>query len=231
VTRLHQVALAAVGVVVAVVLVREGTVSDETALIVLALVVSVILHEVSHGVVALAFGDDTARRAGRLTLNPVAHVDPFGTILLPVMLAIASNGAATFGYAKPVPVNPRRMRDPRNHGLLVSLAGPGLNVALALLAAVVWRALALGDADPDTNRLAFFVGVFGIVNVVLAVFNMLPIPPLDGSAVIERFLPMRLWEPYLRFRRYSVVLLLLVVFVFPLDRLFDPAIDLWQRLL
>lgn len=230
-TRLHQSVLAAIGVVVAIVLVREGTVSVKTALIVLALVVSVILHEVSHGVAALAFGDDTARRAGRLTLNPVAHVDPFGTILLPVMLAIASGGAATFGYAKPVPVNPRRMRDPRNHGLLVSLAGPGLNVVLALLAAVAWRALALGATNPDTNRLAFFVGVFGIVNVVLAVFNMLPIPPLDGSAVVERFLPMRLWEPYLRFRRYSVIVLLLVVFVFPLDRLFDPAIDLWQRLL
>lgn len=227
-TRRHQLLLAVIGAVVAVVLVRDGRVSEETALILLALVVSVILHEVAHGVAALGFGDDTARRAGRLTLNPVAHVDPFGTLLLPAFLAIASGGTATFGYAKPVPVNPRRMRDPRNHGLLVSLAGPATNVALAGAAIVAWRLLDLSPAD---EGLPFFVEMFGIVNVVLAVFNLLPIPPLDGSAMVERVLPMRWWEPYLRVRQYSVFLLLVVVFAFPLDRLFRPAVQLWQRLL
>ncbi|HVF75481.1 MAG TPA: site-2 protease family protein [Acidimicrobiales bacterium] len=227
--RQQRLVLGGILVLGAIVLVRGGVVSEDTALILAALIPSIILHEVSHGAVALAFGDDTAKQAGRLTLNPVAHVDPFGTLILPAMLAIASGGAAAFGYAKPVPVNPRRMRDPRNHGLLVSLAGPAVNIALALVAAAVFRSLDVNVFDPD--RLTLFVYLFGTVNVVLAVFNLLPIPPLDGSAVVERVLPMRYWESYLRFRQYSMGLLLLVVFVFPLDRLFDPAIELWQRLL
>ncbi|HEX9969802.1 MAG TPA: site-2 protease family protein, partial [Acidimicrobiales bacterium] len=120
------------------------------------------------------------------------------------------------------------MRSPRNHGLLVSLAGPATNVALAGAAIVAWRLLDLRPAD---EGLPFFGEMFGVVNVVLAVFNLLPIPPLDGSAMVERVLPMRLWEPYLRVRQYSVFLLLVVVFAFPLDRLFRPAVQLWQRLL
>ena len=228
-SRTKQLVLLVAAAAVAVVLVRRGTVSTDAALILAALIPSVILHEVSHGATALAFGDDTAKRAGRLTLNPIAHVDPFGTLLLPAMLAIASNGTAAFGYAKPVPVNPRRMRNPRDHGLLVSLAGPAVNIALALAAAVVFRSLDIGIGRPSNTII--FVYLFGTVNVVLAVFNLLPIPPLDGSAVVERFLPMRFWESYLRLRQYSILLLFVVVFVFPLDKLFDPAIDLWQRLL
>ena len=228
-SRTKQLLLLLVAAVVAVVLVRRGTVSGDAALVLAALIPSVILHEVSHGATALAFGDDTAKRAGRLTLNPIAHVDPFGTLLLPAMLAIASNGTAAFGYAKPVPVNPRRMRNPRDHGLLVSLAGPAVNIVLAVAAAVVFRSLDIGIGRP--SNMIIFVYLFGTVNVVLAVFNLLPIPPLDGSAVVERFLPMRFWESYLRLRQYSILLLFVVVFVFPLDKLFDPAIDLWQRLL
>lgn len=224
----NQRLLLAVGAVAAaVVLVRSGTVSSATAIVLAALIPSVIVHEVSHGAAALVFGDDTAKQAGRLTLNPVAHVDPFGTLLLPAILAIGTGGAAAFGYAKPVPVNPRRMRSPRNHALLVSLAGPGVNVALALAAALWFRSLDVFDPW----WLIEFVSTFGIVNVVLAVFNLLPIPPLDGSAVVERVLPMRYWEPYLRLRQYSMGILLLVVFVFPLDRLFEPAIELWAKLL
>lgn len=214
----------------AVLLVRGGVVSEDTALVLAALIPSVILHEVSHGVVALAFGDDTAKKAGRLTLNPVAHVDPFGTLVLPIMLAIASNGTASFGYAKPVPVNVRRLRHPRNHGLLVSLAGPAVNISLALGAALVFRSMGLPTFG-DWDRTLVFVYLFGTVNVVLAVFNLIPVPPLDGSAMVERLLPMRLWEPYLRFRQYSMGLLLLLVFVVPLEKVFDPAIELWQQLL
>lgn len=228
-SRTKQLVLLVAAAVVAVVLIRRGTVSTDAALVLAALIPSVILHEVSHGAAALAFGDDTAQRAGRLTLNPIAHVDPFGTLLLPAMLAIASGGTAAFGYAKPVPVNPRRMRNPRDHGLLVSLAGPAVNIGLAVVAAVVFRSLDIDFRRP--SNFVVFVYLFGTVNVVLAVFNLLPIPPLDGSAVVERFLPMRYWESYLRLRQYSMLLLFVVVFVFPLDKLFDPAIDLWQRLL
>ena len=229
----QQRLLLGVAVVVGAVLaVQADVLSEDTALVLAALIPSIILHEVSHGVVALAFGDDTAQRAGRLTLNPIAHVDPFGTVVLPVMLALASNGTASFGYAKPVPVNVRRLRHPRNHGLLVSLAGPAVNITLALGAALVFRSLHV-PAFGDPGRTILFVYLFGTVNVVLAVFNLLPFPPLDGSAVVERMLPMRLWEPYLRFRQYSMGLLLLLVLGFPrlLDALFDPAIELWQQLL
>lgn len=226
-TRRHQGVLLVVLVVAGILLVRGGRVSDWTLYAILALVPSVILHEVSHGALALAFGDDTAKQAGRLTLNPIAHVDPFGTLILPVLLAIATAGATTFGYAKPVPVNPRRLRDPRNHGLLVSLVGPGVNVVLALSAALLFRVF----QDGGGVGLLKFLYALGAVNVVLAVFNLLPIPPLDGSAVVERLLPARYWEPYLRLRQYAPALLLVVVFVLPLEKVFDPALELWERLL
>lgn len=199
------------------------------ALLLAAIVPSIILHEVSHGVVALWFGDDTARRAGRLTLNPIAHIDPFGTILLPAILSLSGLGA--FGYAKPVPVNVRRLRNPRQHSLYVSLVGPLTNLVLAGFALVAFR---LTRPDllrfvvdlPIVPRFFFFLG---LVNVLLAVFNVLPIPPLDGSAVIERFLPHSWWPTWLRFRQWGFGALLIVIFLIPgaLDAVFDPAIELW----
>jgi len=240
-TRRHQLVLLGIAGAIAFVLVRDGRVSDDTAYLVGAFMVSVILHEVSHGVLALVFGDDTAQRAGRLTLNPIPHVDPFGTILLPVMLAIATAGQSAFGYAKPVPVNPRRMRSPRNHSLLVSLVGPSVNIVLAVVAAALFR-LTDGSVDAvfldmdgfgEARPIEYFLFSLGLVNVVLAVFNLIPIPPLDGSAVVERLLRPQHWEPYLRFRAYAPGLVLALVLLFPqvLDRLFAPALELWSRLL
>src|SRR4051812_37297390 len=124
--------------VVGYLLVTGRLISRTNWLFLAVLVPSVILHEVSHGAVAYVFGDDTAKRAGRLTLNPIRHIDPFGTVILPAMLVLA--GAPAFGYAKPVPVNVRRLRRPRDHGLLVSLAGPATNLALVALATVLYRA-------------------------------------------------------------------------------------------
>ena len=175
---------------------------------------------------ALAFGDDTAKRAGRLTLNPIAHIDPFGTILLPLILALS--GAGMFGWAKPVPVNPARLRNPRQQTLLVSLAGPVTNVAIAVLAAAALRNHVFhGDL---ALRVVFAAG---FINVILAAFNLLPIPPLDGSAVIERFIPAA-WAPsWHRFRQYSFGILLLMVLVLPgaLQNVFEHALRLWSRLL
>ena len=196
--------------------------------LVLAVIVpSIILHEVAHGVAALWFGDDTAKRAGRLTLNPLPHIDPFGTVLLPALLAFTTGAA--FGYAKPVPVNPRRMRRPRDHGLLVSLAGPATNVVLALLAALAFRLF-----TPATNpAVVDFVVRFGVVNVILAAFNLLPIPPLDGSAMVERALPRRMLPGWHQIRQYSMAVLLLIVLLLPqvLGTVFDAAIALWTGLL
>jgi Zn-dependent protease len=196
--------------------------------LVLAVIVpSIILHEVAHGVAALRFGDDTAKRAGRLTLNPVAHIDPFGTVLLPALLAFTTGSA--FGYAKPVPVNPSRMRRPRDHGLLVSFAGPATNVVLALLAALVYRLLTQSTSPTVVD----FVVRFGVINVILAAFNLLPIPPLDGSAMIERALPRRMLPRWHQVRQYSMAVLLLIVLLLPqvLGTVFDAAITLWAQLL
>jgi Zn-dependent protease len=192
-----------------------------------AVVPSIILHEVSHGVVAYAFGDDTAKRAGRITLNPIKHIDPFGTIILPALLAFS--GLPAFGWAKPVPVNPRRLRRPRQQTLYVSLAGPATNLVLAGVLAMVYRLFLIRDV----GWLGDFVFVAGLLNVVLALFNLLPVPPLDGSAVLERLLPDRWWPGYLRLRRYSFFLLLALMFLFATRNtspVFEPAWWLWLHM-
>ena len=228
--------LAAAGAVVLYLLVRRGSVGREDALFLAVLVPSVILHEVSHGAVALILGDDTAKRAGRLTLNPIRHVDPFGTLILPAVLILA--GAQPFGWAKPVPVSVGKLRDPRNHHVLVALVGPAVNIALAVVSAVAVRGAVVvgggGGLFVRESSLGLELLVYlGLVNVVLATFNLIPFPPLDGSAVVERLLPARWWPPYLRLRQYSMLVLLALVLLVPdlLSRVFDPAIDLWLRLL
>jgi Zn-dependent protease len=175
----------------------------------LFLVPSVILHEVSHGWVANFFGDPTAKQQHRLTLNPLAHVDLFGTIIMPLVLLWS--GLPAFGYAKPVPVNIGRLRNPRSQALWVALAGPAVNVVLSALGAGICE-YALHVSQSLTT---FHFGEYlGLVNLVLAVFNLIPIPPLDGSAVIERFLPRRTLARYyqLRARALPAFFILLIVF-------------------
>jgi Zn-dependent protease len=210
---------------------------ERVAVLISVIVPSVILHEVSHGFVANLLGDDTAKRAGRLTLNPLAHIDPFGTVLLPLLLSLSGVGA--FGYAKPVPVNVSKLRNPRQHSLYVSLAGPLVNIALAVIAGLLLRTTYRDDfvrvffnVDqlPLVPQLLFWLG---FMNVILAVFNLLPIPPLDGSAFVERLLPAQWWPTWLKFRQFGFGILLLLVFVIPgaLDKVFDPALRQWVRLL
>ena len=203
------------------------------ATVVAVLVPSVILHEVSHGVVANHFGDDTAKRAGRLTLNPLAHIDPFGTVILPIILALSGFGA--FGYAKPVPVTVSRLRNPRQHSLYVSLAGPAVNIAIALAAAVALRPLitVVGGTRYLDGTTAEVIYRLGVINVILAAFNLIPLPPLDGSAVVERLLPRQWWPTWLKIRQYSMGVLILVVLLLPgvLTAVFSPAVDLWTALL
>jgi Zn-dependent protease len=215
----------------------RGGITEQSALFLAVLIPSIILHEVSHGAVAYLFGDNTAKEAGRLTLNPIAHIDPFGTVILPALLILSH--APPFGFAKPVPVNPRRMRHPRNHGLIVSLAGPATNIVIALISAA-WVRFAISDTDLfavahgyPAPLLAQFAVDLGLLNVVLAAFNLIPLPPLDGSAVIERLLPASMWNSYLRLRQYSMGVLFAIVFLFPsvLGGLFDHAQTLWGNLL
>lgn len=218
--------LAAAGLLVVALVVRD-VVTVDTVLVLSVLFGSVILHEVSHGAVALRFGDDTAQKAGRLTLNPISHVDVFGTLILPTILVLA--GSQPFGWAKPVPVTPSRLRDPRNHSLLVSLAGPATNIVLAVVAAMALRSVLPGQSPGELPVGVELLINLGLVNVVLAVFNLIPIPPLDGSAVVERMLPAAWWPGYLKLRQYSMGLLVILVLLLPraLDGVFDPAIRFW----
>ncbi len=232
----RTVAWVIAGIAVVVVLVRTHHLTSLEFMYFGALFPSVILHEVSHGAMAQAFGDDTAKRAGRLTLNPIPHIDPFGTIILPILLVLSGHGV--IGWAKPMPVNVSRLRHPRNEGVAVSLVGPGVNIALAAVLALAYRAAATFS---DKQALGFgylagpwwiqFIFVAGLVNVYLAVFNLIPLPPLDGSAVVERLLPARLLPGYYRIRPFTLVIPLVIVVLFPsaLNRIFDPAFNLWAR--
>ena len=205
-------------------------ISQVTVIYFFALIAAIILHEISHGVVALWFGDDTARRAGRLTLNPVPHIDPFGSIILPAMGALS--GFPVLGWAKPVPVNPNRLRNPRRDMLMVSLAGPATNFALMIASAVVAQRL----YHPAFNTSFVIIGdlpigvqiaiSFAAVNLFLGVFNFLPIPPLDGAALLERVMPSR-WRPgWEQFRPYGILVLFALVFWGHLpDRLFSPFLQ------
>ena len=190
---------------------------QEALIFFVCLVVAVILHEISHGVVALWFGDDTAKRAGRLTLNPIPHIDPFGSLVLPALGALS--GLPVIGFAKPVPVNPARLRRPRRDLVFVSLAGPLTNFLLCMVFAVVARWMVDqgrgigGTFDNATGDVLLeIVFYFSLINLLLGLFNLLPIPPLDGSALVERVLPPSWLPRWYRFRPYGILLLFALVF-------------------
>ena len=189
----------------------------QIAVWVIPLIVAITLHEVAHGYAALALGDQTARRLGRLTLNPIRHVDPVGTVALPMMLAIAH--LPIFGWAKPVPVDASGMRQPRIDMALVAMAGPASNLVLGLLAAF---AIALfqswqGDTVPNTFALFLMDNLrnFLKINVFLAIFNMIPLPPFDGGHVVAGALPERLAEQYARLGRYGFLIMIALLVVLP----------------
>jgi len=203
----------AIGVGVVALLFHGHRINETDVILFCVLIPSIILHEIAHGWVALAFGDDTAKRAGRLTLNPLAHIDIVGTIIVPILLIWS--GWGFFGWAKPVPVNVAKLRSPRNQGVLVSLAGPATNVVLCLIAAIGFHVFgAIHAFYGRSGSLPVWVLILvylGLANLYLAVFNMLPIPPLDGSVLVERMLPGSWWPRYLELRRYTLPLILIFV--------------------
>lgn len=225
----------AVIVVVVVLLYRAHRITSTEVIVFCVLIPSVILHEISHGVVALLFGDDTAKRAGRLTLNPLPHITLWGTIIVPAITVIA--GVGFFGWAKPVPVNVRKLRSPRNQGLLVSLAGPLTNVILsAVFGVVFYLAFVHGHTVIDTTLPTRIVLIAGVVNLWVACFNMVPIPPLDGSALVERLLPAQWWPGYLRLRPYGMIVVFGAIVLMswanvdPLARVFQDLETGWLHL-
>lgn len=202
------------------------------------LIPSIIFHEVSHGWVAERFGDRTARDAGRITLNPIPHIDPFGSLLVPGLMAFA--GGPIFGWAKPVPVNPAGLRSPVRHMAVVALAGPASNLLLATAVALMvrWPVVSIpacrgfgtlvdpgggplgiqclgGGSGVETGGLLIRLALaLVIVNIVLAIFNMLPIPPLDGSRLLPLVLSERARIAYQRFSPYGILVLFALLFVF-----------------
>ncbi|MEI8268767.1 MAG: site-2 protease family protein [Acidimicrobiaceae bacterium] len=174
----------------------------------LAIVPSIVLHEVSHGWVANYFGDPTAKQQGRLTINPLKHIDPFGTVLLPALLIFS--GLPMFGYAKPVPVNVSRLRNPRKQSLYVSMAGPLVNIMLS----GVGFALCEYAIHSTQSQMTFNIGEYlGLVNITLAAFNLIPIPPLDGSAILERFIPQRNLGKYYDLRSKALPFFMVLIIV------------------
>ena len=184
------------------------------AVTVALVMVSAVVHEVAHGAAALALGDPTAKNAGRLTLDPRAHLDGFGSVVLPLIMALM--GGPVFAFARPVPYDPRRLRHPRRDELLVALAGPASNLAQALLGTLV-LGLVLNYA-PLSETVWMLVEVlltYVSVNLTLCFFNLIPLPPLDGSKVVLFFLTGRARQGYYRLQQYSMVLLIALLYVVP----------------
>jgi Zn-dependent protease len=178
---------------------------------VLPVVIAITFHEASHGFVAHRFGDETAWRAGRVTFNPLKHIDLYGTVLLPALLLLLRS-PFLFGYAKPVPVNFRALGNPRRDMVWVAAAGPGMNLALAIAAGLVYRLVSpAGGANWVAANLEHAI----FINVLLAVFNMIPLPPLDGGRVAIGLLPNALAQPLARLERHGMLILLLLIFVLP----------------
>ncbi|MBN1551962.1 site-2 protease family protein, partial [bacterium] len=190
------------------------------------ILVSLTFHEASHALVADRLGDPTAKYQGRLSLNPLVHIDPFGTVLLPLLLAII--GAPVFGWAKPVPVNLNYLKNPKRDDGIIAAAGPGSNLLLALVSAIGIRVLFL--ANPNWNMSNFgnvlflVLFYFIIINVILMLFNLIPFPPLDGSAILEAFLPAHLAFKLHKIKRYGFVILILLIFTGLLNQLYFSPI-------
>jgi len=178
-------------------------------------ILAITLHEASHGFVALRFGDDTALQAGRVTFNPIRHIDPFGTVILPIMLLVASNGTMAFGAAKPVPVNFARLRPWRLGVIAVAFAGPGSNLILAFISALLLHLVPSGSGMVGEWMVNALVASMRI-NLILFFFNLIPIPPLDGGRILVAVLPQNLARPVARLERAGFVIILLALFVLPL---------------
>jgi len=212
----------------------------EIILSLIAVFTAIVLHEFSHGYIAFRLGDPTAKMQGRLTLNPLAHIDPIGTILVPIVLVIFRS-PFLFGWAKPVPINPNYFRNPYKGMFYVAIAGPLMNIALALGASAIGRLAILitplsllyghGFFAYFVQMIFFLVGFFVIINIILAVFNMIPIPPLDGSRVLTYFLPPEGKRVMMQLERYGFLIVLALLYLGVLGGLISLISGIWEALL
>ncbi len=211
---------------------------SEAVLSIPALMIAVILHEVAHGWVAYRMGDPTAKLAGRLTLNPIPHIDPIGTIVLPAMF-IVLNSPIIFGWAKPVPINPLNFRDLRTGTFFTSIAGVVMNLSLAVGFGLAYRLLyAVSESvDPFVTKsiiypLLIFSAKSVLINLILALFNIIPIPPLDGSKALMSFLSFKYWEMFYKYEIYGFFVITILLFTGVLGRIiYPPLVFLYHLIL
>ena len=177
------------------------------------LILSVVLHEVAHGWIANKLGDPTARHSGRLTLNPISHIDPLGSVVIPGILLLL--GGFIFGWAKPVPYNPFNLKNPNLGGALIAAAGPLTNLTIAVVASVVAQVLysSSSNANGSLDGAIAIIGFIALINIILAIFNLLPIPPLDGSKVLFAFLPLSNETKNMLEQNGFLILLVFLVFL------------------
>lgn len=208
----------------------------QAAALIVPLIIAIVFHEVAHGWTARALGDHTAAQMGRLSLNPLKHVDPFGTIILPALLKLA--GMPMFGWAKPVPVIKGRLRNPRRDMMIVAAAGPGSNLVMGVVGAVL-LGLSLrtfgGGAEPNAVIGFIMLNLFNfiLINVFLALFNLLPLPPFDGGHIVEGLLPPHLAARYGELHKYALLVMIVLLVVLPMmspslnvvGYLVSPAVD------
>lgn len=200
--------------------------------------IAVTLHEAAHGFVANRLGDPTARMMGRMTLNPIKHIDPVGTILIPAMVLLFTGGSFVFGYAKPVPINPYNFKNPKKDMAISAAGGPATNIALALISAIILKVIIIAagflpDAVINTvlKPMSLMLNGSIFINVILAVFNMIPVPPLDGGRVLIGFLPDRHAATYSRIEPYGMMIVILLIVTGIAQKLMLPIIILLMGLI
>ncbi|WP_058461804.1 site-2 protease family protein [Legionella adelaidensis] len=201
------------------------TLIQKIAVWVIPVLFAITIHEAAHAFVANFLGDKTAKMLGRLSLNPVRHIDPVGTILIPLVVGALSQFQFVFGWAKPVPINWENLKKPRRDTAFVAAAGPLVNIFMALLWAMLFK-LAMW-LNPHVSKIAFFLLLTSqagiLVNLVLALLNLIPIPPLDGSRILASLLPKRLSIPFMRLEPFGLIILLLLLFSGLLSKILTPV--------
>lgn len=204
------------------------TVIQKIVIYALPVIFAITVHEAAHGYAARHFGDMTAFNAGRITLNPLRHIDPFGTILLPALTVVL--GGILFGWAKPVPVDFRRLRNPKKDMLWVAAAGPASNFLMAIFWVLVMK-FSVNMPEAFVLPMALMAKAGVSINIVLMVLNLLPLPPLDGGRIAVSLLPMRLARPFAQIERYGFIILIVLLFSGVLSRILDPLINLVYALI